>query len=776
MADAVMQFYDKEDRFDFGTTSNNLQAFRNAVELADGDCRKLEQTGEEYLNCAHVIPEVWTARSEQVQQYIREGILDAPLGLGALGIEGWYIPKFTAEQHPDLTSWVGMQANRQLLAETFLRPTKWKDYCDQISPTNCLEDDGVATRPPADENEESRLYKDGAYIGHFRKTAENDCELNPTNCTGHIGDFPCGWGGALEATCHHLDIGLESNGDEPNSGGWTYGQLGQMWRAANATRNHVAMMWVVPDPLYEEFMGTEYEFVKVTLPAATQTCVKNKINPENRCSDDPALRLGDALGVCDETARPLYKLLLADLYDLTQGPSIPEALHSPAYSVVSSFSLTELQINDMFRYWQIWGSPREAICQWTVDNFEDLQQFIPRSYPRMLQETHSDVLLYVTCTLGGIAFLFVVATMVLVYFNKQRRAFRYAQIEFLYLLLVGSILVAIGGILHGLQVPSDATCIAQSWLIGLGYTFELVPLLVKVAAINRLMQAAQRMRRVELKRSTLYGGVVLISLLVTIFLICWTTLDPPQKRAEYELSDQTADDQFETTIIDIQYFCQSSSPFWEYVALTWNAVLILCATALAFQSRSVKQHFNESRVLSRMIYSHFVFVLLRVMAFFFEPSVANPMLSIIFSLDTMFMILIYFAPKFLSDDRTGVLANGGTSTHVSGAYLSEAQVGRSSHASIASFARTSEVLPNKSDHGSHAAGSSEPLSAKKGTERSLRPSGQSTQSVRVGRRGDGSRSASPISREDKISESETEDDSPSEAFQGKRISFDGSLS
>lgn len=673
--DAVMQYYDEEARFEFGTTSNNLQAFRNAVELGNGDCRNIVQNStdsDDYLNCAHVIPEVWTARSKQVQEYIREDILDPPLALGALGIEGWYIPKFTAESDPTLTSWIGLQGdeNRHKLAQTFKRPTTWMDYCEQISPDNCTTPDEVAQRPPEDERESGRLHKSGVFTGYFRPTERGDCETNPTNCTGHIGDFPCGWGGSLEATCHWLDIALESNGQQPNSGGYTYGQLGQLWRAANETRNHVAMMWVVPDPVYEEFLGTDFEFVKVTLPAPTQKCQQFKINPENRCSDDPELRLGTAEGVCDETARPLHKLMLSKFYDLTQDPSIPEAIRNPAHPVVSQFSLSELQINDMFRYWLMQpDEPREAICQFVIDNLDDLEQFLPRSYPRTIRHSSSDKsspshwLSIATSVLGVLATLLVLVTAALVYHHRGRRVLRYAQIEFLYLLLMGSAMISVAAILTGLQTPpSNVACISQIWLVSLGYTLELVPLLFKVGAINSLMQAARRMRRVQLKRVSLHGGVAFIGLLVAVFLITWTVVDPPQKQAYYELTDQVlvngdADNNhdsaslFDTTVVQVQYFCSSKSEAWQYVTIAWNLILILCATAIAFQSRTVKQHFNEAQVLSRLIYAHFLFVLLRVMSQFFEPAVGVPMVSIIYSLDTICMVLVYFVPKFLADDH-----------------------------------------------------------------------------------------------------------------------------
>lgn len=453
------------------------------------------------------------------------------------------------------------------------------------------------------------------------------------------------------------------------------------------------MMWVAPDPVYEEFLGTEYEFVKVTLPAPTQSCEANKINPENRCVEDPALRLGVAEGVCDESPRPLYKLMLSQLHQMTQDASIPEALLNPAPSILSQFSLTELQINELFKYWLHQpDDPREAVCQWVVDNLEELQQYIPRSYPRTLEENGSggtsSALAAVSATLGGLALLLVIITTIMVYEGRNRRVVRYAQIEFLYLLLLGSAMVSIGAILTGLQSPSNGSCISQIWFVAFGYTLELVPLLVKVSAINKLMSAARRMRRVKLQRGSLYGGVAIISVLVVVYLTVWTVIDPPQRKAQYELTDRqsfmvagvpvdtndtSTSAMFEATVVQVHYFCTSNSEAWHLVAIGWNIILILCATALAFQSRNVNQDFNEAQVLSRLIYSHFVFVLLRATALVVEPAMSVPMLSIIFSLDTIFTLLVYFVPKFLVDDTAGLI--DGPSSQFGGRFAS--QFGRS---------------------------------------------------------------------------------------------------
>jgi hypothetical protein len=81
-------------------------------------------------------------------------------------------------------------------------------------------------------------------------------------------------------------------------------------------------------------------------------------------------------------------------------------------------------------------------------------------------------------------------------------------------------------------IPSNHSYVTAIWLvINTGYTtLELVPLIIKVvAAINRLFQAAGQMRRVVLKRGYLFGMVVLVLSVVTIFLLYWTLLDQPRQ-------------------------------------------------------------------------------------------------------------------------------------------------------------------------------------------------------------------------------------------------------
>ena len=66
---------------------------------------------------------------------------------------------------------------------------------------------------------------------------------------------------------------------------------------------------------------------------------------------------------------------------------------------------------------------------------------------------------------------------------------------------------------------------------------------------------------------------------------------------------------------------------------------------------------NESQTLSIMIYSHFVFVILRLVTVFLEDTMSGTdtmyVRSLIFSLDAIATINIYFVPKFFISDNTG---------------------------------------------------------------------------------------------------------------------------
>jgi len=669
--DANVDFYNIDMSFQYGT-SNDWDAMRKAGEIKD--CRKLKNqpgfnTSEGYIPCSHLVPEVWTGHTENLRKLQDDQVIDPPAGLGALGSQGWYIPRFTAQRDPTLLTYLGIMGdeNREKLASTFLRPTTWGDYCADESNDNCQTPDSVASRPPV-EGEEDMYFGGVDFIGHFRNTTENDCENFPDDCTGHIVDYPCGWSSFVTQQAHHLGIAVESNGKEPGSNGYSYGAMTQIWAAANATNSSVMLHWWQPEALYQEYLGTHAEFQRVSLPPPTQDCVERRVNPLDRCSDDPLVRVGEAAGACDEAPHALFKIIGSSLYDISYDPELPEALHSPAYESIKDFRISDLQLGKIFDYWfevnqDKWNlDPRDAVCRWVIENIDQVKSFIPRNHPRLIEDddnVYQQPIYYASVSLACISIVFSTLSIIVTYFQREKKVMKYAQIEFLFLLLVGLLLVSLGALLNALP-PSNPICVSVAWLVNFGYTLELVPLIVKVAAINRLMVAAQHMRRVELKLASLYGAVLSIAILVGVGLIIWTATDPPHKSFELLLSG--SQNSYGETIVERTHYCQSDNEIWYYLSVSWQLLLLLAASVLAFQTRKIREDLNETRTLAMLIYSHFVFVVLRSITQFMDSSVSKSDLaaarSIIYSADVIATIFIYFVPKFFTteDGRSAMTA------------------------------------------------------------------------------------------------------------------------
>lgn len=660
-AEDLVDFYHPASALGYGE-SYDYEALRRGNEVVD--CRTIHNApGEEYQSCAHVMPEVWHGQTSQYEPLLEEGVIDRPGLCGTLGYQGLYIPLFTAANDTSLLTYLGLagEENRQKLAETFKRPTSWKDYCELVSPHNCTWEDPIAAGYPSEGNE-NRYHVEGEYTGYFRATDKNDCEKNPTTCTGHVVDYPCGWTSFVEQQTHHLNIALESDGGDPISGGYSYAQMTEIWAAANATRSNVMMQWWTPEALFQTFLGGLAEFTRVDLPPPTDDCIKARIEMEDRCRVDAPeeLRLGTAAGACDEPPFGLERLFAQSLVDYSKDQSIPEEVRSPAFETINNIQLDGLQIGKIFDYWLKRNSdrynfdPRDASCRWVVENYDTIERAIPRTFPRVVEDERSSESALAHTALGfscaaavcvGLAFLGVLR-------NKDKPAIVLAQVNFLYLLLAGLAMVSAASILLNIA-PSDFTCVAIAWLVSMGYTFELVPLLFKVGAIASLISASKKFKRVRLEKRKLFTAVLAVGVIVVVFLIVWTCLDPPQKTAEFDLTEEIDEDG--DTVVKRTYYCSSDSYAWAFVSIGWQALLLLCGSILAFTTRNMRKDMTESLVVSVLVYSHFMFVILRILHFNFSDNLEvwhlARYLSLIFSCDVICACFIYFFPKlFLEED------------------------------------------------------------------------------------------------------------------------------
>jgi hypothetical protein len=173
-----------------------------------------------------------------------------------------------------------------------------------------------------------------------------------------------------------------------------------------------------------------------------------------------------------------------------------------------------------------------------------------------------------------------------------------------------------------------------------------MPLLVKVSAINRLMYESKKMRKVVINTNRLHGVVTGVVTCVFIYLVVWTTVDPPKVIENNILVENGG------SAVHVSTGCASEADGWVLVSYVWQALLLLSALVLAIQSRNIKQEFNESQSLAFMVYSHTLFLVVRALVYSlpadnFEKSNIQPgIISLCLSLDTLNTLIVYFSPKF----------------------------------------------------------------------------------------------------------------------------------
>ena len=706
-------FYNLENlELPYSNRAYTWNAIRTANDL-NGDCSLTEEP------CVHVFPEVWDGQGNTWEAFFEQGHIDTVEGNGEVGTLAWYIPLFTFKKYPHLATFSGLANNREQLAAIFKRPTNWKDYCSEVSKSNCSTPDGVAKHFPSQE-EDDMYHKEGLFTGYFRYTSQNNCTRYPGNCTGHIVAPTCVSSQYIEQQTYWLDIALESSGNEPPNHGYSTSHMYQIYNAAVETKSDVLTYLGTPDVLVETFRGTDAEFYPIRLPTRTLTCIQNRINVKDRCSPDINVRRGNKYGICNQEGQALQKIIAISLRN--SFVNTPEVYRSPGYEAIRNLKIDELDMNDMFFAWTELGqtahAAREVICEYMVNHEETFWRAVPFGYPRTSSSdttANSSALFVTSVVLGVVALLYVISMTMAVIKYRKEEVMIYAQVFFVKMLLFGLILISVSSILYPLE-PSKSICSSQVWLQMWGYTFFLVPLIVKISAINRLMSATRKMRRIKISSEVLYSKVAAVVALVTTILIIYQVVDPPTNQYYSRLEESVTADDSDT--VHITNGCGSDTFIFEAIFFGYQLLLIAYATVLAYQSRGTKSEFNESKDLSMMIYSHFIFSALRGILFGvfetelrsdsgdmpLEPGTLAAINSMLMSLDVILATSIYVLAKVIKIRDGAVHGNpklkNGRGVNVSGAVQQIEAAAATAHSayikSQAAEKEPAEILePNK---------------------------------------------------------------------------------
>jgi hypothetical protein len=253
--------------------------------------------------------------------------------------------------------------------------------------------------------------------------------------------------------------------------------------------------------------------------------------------------------------------------------------------------------------------------------------------------------LVLSAVVACLTLLSVVAT----HRNRKKRIIFHAQTNVMYVMLAGLFLLAIGAAL--LSVPvTDATCAGIIWLVNIGYCLELVPVALRLDAINRLLSSGKQLRRVRIDARQLCVWVGTAVALVCSFLVVWFIMDPPRESWEYDLTNRHTPDG-DTIVLAVDH-CNSDSETWIVIDVVWKMAVLLFSLVLAFMASAVTEDMNDTRNLMLLFVCQLLFAAVRLMLVVVEFS-TNPAdlmayQSLVLSFDSIAVLSIFFFPKFLA--------------------------------------------------------------------------------------------------------------------------------
>jgi gamma-aminobutyric acid type B receptor len=247
--------------------------------------------------------------------------------------------------------------------------------------------------------------------------------------------------------------------------------------------------------------------------------------------------------------------------------------------------------------------------------------------------------------------------------NRKTRVVRSSQPEFLVLICLGCLVF--GSVLIPLTIDTeshsqracDIACQSTPWLASIGFTLIFSALFSKTWRINQVFSNARKFRRVTVTVKDVMLPLVLLLSSNVVVLSVWTVLSPMQySRIAHEGTDAW------NRIISSYAICQSNSgrkgealPYI-VILVCINASVVVIANIQAYQARSIKTEFSESRYIAiavafiaqALIIGVPVIVLVRQ-----QPQVRFAVLSMTVFAVCFATLILMFMPKIAGMRKAG---------------------------------------------------------------------------------------------------------------------------
>mmetsp|Transcript_7044 Transcript_7044/g.16456 ORF Transcript_7044/g.16456 Transcript_7044/m.16456 type:complete len:774 (+) Transcript_7044:155-2476(+) len=253
----------------------------------------------------------------------------------------------------------------------------------------------------------------------------------------------------------------------------------------------------------------------------------------------------------------------------------------------------------------------DALCTWTLQH--------ERTNGLKNIEDAEDACEYVDClyipeglflagyVVAGINYTLCVLGVVLLYIYRKKKVVSIAQPFFLGLILVGALVDTTSIIfmsrdnLGYSNENLDRSCMAWTWLLGMGQMMTTTTLVAKMARVKAVIGIGDRaaIRRTSVTVRDVSGFIVGGLVLDAIILTVWAVQDP------YHWTISVVSRDFEDTILQARGECSSNGEnYWIYpvVLLLLHLTVLIYGNILAWQTRRFHQ-ISDSRMVAVSLFN-----------------------------------------------------------------------------------------------------------------------------------------------------------------------------
>ena len=409
--DRSMQTYNS----DYNQTESLVEAYR-----VGGNCKSSNN-----LPCSHIIPDVNYFSNEVLATKDMNEIFPLKFN-GRAERKGFYIPKFTVEQHPEFATYVGFskEQQRQKVASTFLKPTTWGEYYSEVrTEADCASGkDMSAQRLPLGDDEKNRYFVKGLFEGFFRNTTDTDC-TNNSDCFGHFI--------SLSATREQYKMDL-NNIPMRSLNNYSARDVKEIWYAANNTKSDVMILLETPsNSEWYELHKSNVSLLRVKLPNPWE-CIQNKFFFKNNYCDFSTTLFTN---ISSSTLKTMYD-------------SAPVVSKSPAFDFLNSVNYPKHSVQQIYeeqsRISSVVGeidgqdySQMFAVCKYVYNNLGSFESSFPKGYQRKIEKQSTERLANTATSISIIALFCIMLAVMSIYWHRDKPAIRYAQYAFLIWIMGG---------------------------------------------------------------------------------------------------------------------------------------------------------------------------------------------------------------------------------------------------------------------------------------------------------------------------------------------------